>query len=105
MCQDCLTVQNHFQSLFCIYRHLVNVKGSGENMWLKNYSSRSRELRDLDGTVLAIFSSNGIYGNGGWHLRTPSDDVTDGIPSGYETEDVSIEDFTTVFNLTIGGIQ
>lgn len=106
MCDSCLPQQNRFRTVFCIYTHLTTKKGYGPEMWLKDFSPRSRELRDTkDGTVLAIFRRKQNYDSSYWSLRKPADNVTDEIPSGYGTEDVFIQDAMDVFNLMVSSIQ
>ncbi len=105
MCSNCSPQQKTFSNLVSLYGYLISVKGHGPHMWLKNYSSRSRDLRALDGTVLAIYKGTGIYSSSCWTLRTPADDVIDSIPSGYETEDRYIRHAGDVFDLLLGGIQ
>lgn len=55
--------------------------------------------------MLAIFRGKQNYDSSYWSLRNPADNVTDEIPSGYETEDVFVQDAMDVFNLMVSGIQ
>jgi len=59
----------------------------------------------MAGIVLAVFRGTGEVSSSYWQLRTPIDDLTDEIPSGYEAEDILIESDADIMDVIGRGRQ